>query len=159
MPPPTCNTSDNSRNEQMNKTNETKKQLMWVGLCQSFFFKNSIHASSHVRKKIMGRDGAKESTWAMLSYGKRYHVQTINVGCAVASFMDDSTRLICGRRAQLSIGSPFDKALANYVFYLDPKFRLPAGRKHHVWICLFSTYSVLNFYVRVVAWLLIACRV
>ncbi len=68
----------------------------------------------------------------MLSYGKRYHVQTINVGCAIASFMDDSTRLICGRRAQLSIGSPFDKALANYVFYLDPKFRLPAGSKHHV---------------------------
>jgi len=68
--PPTCNTSDSARNERNERTNN------WCGWdCASWIFFNSILASSHVRKEIMRRDGVDESTWVMLSNGRRYHIR------------------------------------------------------------------------------------
>jgi hypothetical protein len=192
--PPTCNTRDNARNERnkRNETNERYEQTIDVGGIMPvdliYFVLDSCFFPCAENKLWVGM----VCRWKYLSHAlvrKHYHVRTIDVGCAVASsFIDDSTWLICGRRAWLSIGSPFHralpigppfckalpigspfckafpigspfhKALANYVFYLDPKFQLPAGSKRHMWICSFSTYPVLNFYVSVVAWLLIACQ-
>jgi hypothetical protein len=73
----------------------------------------------------------------------------IDVGCAVASHC-----LVYGRLAQLSIGSPFDKARTNYVIFTwTPSFGCRPVASSICEFVRFSTYPVLHFYVRVVAWL------
>jgi hypothetical protein len=107
------------------RTNERNKRTNnWCGwdCCASrFIFLYSIHASSHVRKEIRGRDGVPMKVLESCSRtGKRYHVWTIDVGCAVAaSFIDDSTwldstRLVYERLSWLSIGPPFQKRACHW---------------------------------------------